>query len=401
MQYLYISSLISKNLMAEIRSKTGKEPSFAVQKFSRLIVNGFVGNGAEIDTLSTVPYGTIVKKGIISRFHSEIEDNIHYTYIPTIGFSLLRNLSQFIYTFFKVLFWGLPNRPNKCIIGDVLNVSIGMGSLLAARIIGIKAVGVVTDIPSLMLRGGRKRTTRLRIADAITNFFIHRYTDYIFLTEAMNQKVNIHNRPYMIMEGLADSDLLSKPLIDVVKVTPRKVMYAGGLHERYGLKILVEAFIKLPFNDIQLLIYGMGPFAEDLKKYARKDNRIVYGGIISNEEIVRKEQSAYILVNPRPTHEDFTKYSFPSKNIEYMASGTPLLTTRLPGMPIDYYPYIYLFKNEDVNGYYTALWEVLSLPATDLQNKGMSARKFIADHKNNLYQTKRIIDFIEQTNEYK
>ena len=48
----------------------------------------------------------------------------------------------------------MKDRKNRCIICDVLNVSICMSSLSAARIIGLKRLGVVTDLPSLMMRGG-------------------------------------------------------------------------------------------------------------------------------------------------------------------------------------------------------------------------------------------------------
>lgn len=395
MEYIYVSTMVSKRLLEEIRLKTGKSPSFAAQKFTRLIVSGFVKNGEKIKALSSVPYASQVSTDLIVKLGKEEEDGIKYAYIPTIRLPFLTNLSQAIYVFFTILFWGLADRKNRCLIGDVLNVTIGLSSLLAARLVGIKAMGVVTDIPALMLRGGTKRSLRLRMADKLTNAYVSFYTDYVLLTEQMNSVVNPHHRPYVIMEGLADSTYLKHSTPDVQKAVPRIVMYAGGLHERYGLKTLVEAFSKLPMQDVQLLIYGSGPFVDELKHYLKKDSRIVYCGTVSNEEVVQTEQKATLLVNPRPTHEEFTKYSFPSKNIEYMASGTPLLTTKLPGMSPDYFPHVYLFEKETVEGYYRALKDVLSKSNEELSEKGHAAREFITKKKNNTYQTKRIIDFIE------
>ena len=57
-------------------------------------------------------------------------------------------------------------------------------------------------------------------------------------------------------------------------------------------------------------------------------------------------------MNPRFTGAEYTLYSFPSKNIEYMVSGTPVITTRLAGIPDDYYPYVFVFEeeiNENIN----------------------------------------------------
>ena len=80
------------------------------------------------------------------------------------------------------------------------------------------------------------------------------------------------------------------------------------------------------------------------KKLAQQYPAVKYKGVAPNAVIVEEELKATLLVNPRPTGEEYTKYSFPSKNMEYMASGTPVLTTCLPGMPAEYNEYVYLLK---------------------------------------------------------
>lgn len=84
---------------------------------------------------------------------------------------------------------------------------------------------------------------------------------------------------------------------------------------------------------------------------------------------------ATLLVNSRFTIEEFTKYSFPSKNMEYMASGTPLLTTKLPGMPQEYYPYVFLFDEETIDGYADAISNALTHSESELFKLGVSAKK--------------------------
>ena len=100
-------------------------------------------------------------------------------------------------------------------------------------------------------------------------------------------------------------------------------------------------------------------------------------------------------MNPRPTTEEFTKYSFPSKNMEYMVSGTPLLTTRLPGMPKEYYPYVFLIEDETIDGYAKALADALSRTEDELVNFGQKAKKFVLENKNYIIQTRRIIELIQ------
>ncbi len=68
---------------------------------------------------------------------------------------------------------------------------------------------------------------------------------------------------------------------------------------------------------------------------------------------------------------------FLQKNIEYMASGTPLLTTKLPGMPKEYYPYVFLIENESVEGYAKALESVLAQSDEELYVFGEKKRKIL------------------------
>ena len=102
------------------------------------------------------------------------------------------------------------------------------------------------------------------------------------------------------------------------------------------------------------------------------------------------------MVNPRPTHEEFVKYSFPSKTMEYMASGTPVLTTRLPGMPKEYYPYVDFIEEESAGGIAAALKKVLSHSDAELFCKGMAARAFVLEGRNNVVQAKKLLQMLKK-----
>ena len=82
--------------------------------------------------------------------------------------------------------------------------------------------------------------------------------------------------------------------------------------------------------------------------------------------------------------------------MEYMVSGTPLLTTKLPGMPEEYYPYVYLIDDETPMGIADTLREILSISQCDRENKGKSARKYVLQNKTNILQSKKIIEFLKR-----
>ena len=146
-----------------------------------------------------------------------------------------------------------------------------------------------------------------------------------------------------------------------------------------------------------MIIYGSGPFVKELKEDIKKDSRIEYRGVAPNDEVMKAEYAASVLVNPRPTKEDFTKYSFPSKNIEFMSTGRPLLTTKLPGMPVEYYPFVYLFESETLDGYKVTLKNVLEKGYDELEKKGKEAQQWVLENKNNVIQTKRIVELYQLT----
>ena len=198
----------------------------------------------------------------------------------------------------------------------------------------------------------------------------------------------------MILEGHADITMVDRVPSMEQKSKPRICFYAGGVSRQYGLANLVEGFRKADIPNAVLHIYGPGDYVKELQQIAQEDERIFYGGMLLNKEIVEKEQEATLLVNPRPTHEEYVKYSVPSKTMEYMASGTPVLTTVLPGMPKEYYPYLFLLEEETAEGIAQVLPQLLAKSQEELFEKGSRARAFVLDQRNNVVQAQKIIQML-------
>lgn len=398
MQVLYISALSSERLVNKIYECTGNNPGFAVQKFSRLLVKGLEANGCQTIAFTNPPLVRGVMSKLLVCLGKEEENGVKYKYIPFLNLPILKHLCVMLYAFFYVLFWGFNNRKEKAIVCDVLNVSACMGALLATKLNRIQSVGVVTDIYGMMVSttDNTLKSIISSMANRVHNLYVKNFSKYILLTEAMTNLVNPKNRPFIVMEALCDSSLSKESFKVCEKAHPRTVIYAGGLFEKYGLKMLVDGFLKAEIDDATLVLYGSGSYVSELKKVCIRHSNVKYHGVAPNEEVVKEELKATLLVNPRFTTEEFTKYSFPSKNMEFMASGTPLLTTKLPGMPTEYYPYVYLFEEETIDGYADAIKRALAHSEVEQIEKGRKAREFVLSNKNNIYQASRIIDFLSK-----
>ena len=98
-------------------------------------------------------------------------------------------------------------------------------------------------------------------------------------------------------------------------------MYTGKLNACFGAKKLVDAFCMLPEPNYRLVLCGRGDCEEYIKEKAAADSRILYLGQVTADVAGEHIRKADVLVNPRPNEGEYTKYSFPSKNIEYLLSG--------------------------------------------------------------------------------
>lgn len=391
LKILYLSALSSERLINDIYAKTENNPGFAVQKFSRLLVSGLSKNGVNISTLTSPPVNKRYSKKIFISLSAEVEDGIEYNYIPILQLPILKHFVVFFYTFFYVLRWSRKEKGRKVVICDALAVSTSLGALFASKISSITCAAVVTDIWGLMVSAKSKLSV---VPSRLNSWYVKKFDKYILLTYQMNEKVNPRGKPHIVMEALCDNQMAEIKLDGIKKAQPRTLLYAGGIHERYGLKMLAEAFIRANIPNAKLVYYGSGPYVEDFINLCAQYENLEYRGVAPNSEIVAEELSATLLINPRFSTEEFAKYSFPSKNMEYMASGTPLLTTKLPGMPDEYYPYIYMFENESIEGYAETIRRIMELPESDLAQLGKNARDFVLTKKNQVYQGRRILEFL-------
>lgn len=357
------------------------------QKYHGLLIKGLAKNGAEVRCFSGLPINRAVTSRKLIREKDEQEGSAYYHYITTINLPIIRQLMIFFGTFFGVL--KAKKDQNSYAICDCLNIANAYGMTLACRMRRIPVVSIVTDLPDMERSSGFLRK--------LNNKLFSKTDGFIILTEQMNERVNPKGKPFIVLEGHVDSEApLPEDRMPYEAETGRKVvMYAGSLKSIYGIVNLVNGFIQAEIPDSELRVYGDGDFREELEKLSAQHPHVKYMGIRSNQEIVTEEQKASLLVNPRPIAPEYTKYSFPSKNMEYMVSGTPMLTTKLPGMPQEYYPYVYLIKDESPNGIADALKQIFAEPLEQRQAKAKEARAFVLEYKSNVVQAAKIIHFLE------
>lgn len=389
MKVIYVSSACYPPNKEKIDETANNKLEFSGIKFHNLIIQGLEKNGLDIVSLIGLPISIKSNKKIVWKKEKNTKNNIQYIQLPFINIPIIKQIFIGI-SCIKEIKKIIKENKNIKIIVDAAYVSILPFLNKICKKYDIEFYLIFADIYNYMSDVDNNNIKIGGIEKYIRNYIQQVYKNgsgYIFLTQQMNQLINKDNKPYVIMEGLVESE---NKLQYNKSNKKNAIMYAGKLSEKFGIKNMIEAFRKLEEKNIELWIYGFGEMEEYITKNSLEDERIKFLGLVSNEIILKRERQAKLLVNPRPTSEEYTKFSFPSKNMEYMLSGTPILTTKLPGMPKEYYKYVYIIEDETINGMKKILEEILSKSNEELEQKGLKAREFVIKEKNNYVQANKI-----------
>ena len=383
MRVIYVSNLCLPKVYEGLFEDKRLKSSEAVQKYHRIMAEGFALNGCEVISLGVVPANKNVRDKFISLPDGEL-NGVKYKHLRTINLPIIKQLLNAVGVYFNVLKYG---NKESFVICDGLSYLASKAAVLACKLKRLKSVVIITDLPEFLV--GRDNSAVQRYKKLFDQF-----SGYVLLTEQMAVKLGYQDKPYVVIEGQVDS-LEKREVLEEKQYDKKIVMYAGIVRKLYGLKMLVEGFIKADLPDYELHIYGNGDYADEIDEIS-KHNNVKHFPSQPNTTIVEKEKRAFLLVNPRPTNEEYTKYSFPSKNMEYMVSGTAVLTTNLPGMPSEYKQYVYLIEEDTEEGICTAFKKIAKLNETEIMEKGKEARDFVLSKKNNKIQTEKIIRMVNE-----
>lgn len=398
---LFLSTMIPNELAEVVRKKSRSNMQDAANALQWHIYDGLRSNlGKRPPCINIMPLGSYpqyYQDAFIKRQVFESEESVIYN----VGFCNIKFIRKFLLTrrIYKELkqYYKGSDDGKKTILMYTLNESF----LKAVKRIKkkhreIKVCAVVADLPDMLSLSSKSS----RIHEWFMSYLAHKsYNNmdcvdgFVLLTEQMSDYLKISPRPYIVMEGIAtcvrsDSDAAVER--DEVKT----ILYSGTLHRKFGVVNLLNAFTKIDDPNLRLVICGVGDSEDEIRSSAEKDSRIEFLGQVSREEVLRLQRTADVLVNPRQNNEEFTKYSFPSKNLEYLSSGIPLIAYKLDGIPEEYTSYINYVEDDGIDSLGIMLKKVCYDQNGEYLLRAQRAREFVVKEKNATVQARRIIDFL-------
>lgn len=400
MRIFYFGSVCSNEKFNETVAESKIKPSASAQNFEYALMKGFSEcqdadiTIASAESIAAFPNGNRL---FLKKRCDVLTEKLNAQIIPAINWYGIKQSNHADGAARLLKKWLKKNKlyEEKCVLvyGIYPNVIEKLQKICKKH--GCKIYVIITDIPFTMFTYTKTQNLLKRLfAGTYRKKAINlqnRFDGYIYLTEDMKNEV-APEKPYFVMETIADPTIFDN-VGSRKKSNPPALMYAGALNKKYGIDLIIESFEKIK-TDSELWLFGSGDYEAEIIKQSELNPKIKYFGRVSREEVLKKEVEATLLLNIRDAEDIYTKYSFPSKMIEYMLSGTPVFTTKLSGIPKEYDPYYFTAIKREAQSIANQIDAVLK--SDDLENIGKAARKFVKEEKNCKVQAGKVVTFLKQ-----
>lgn len=397
MKYLYLGLLFDKEKESEYLEKSSIGLQNAINIFQFNLIDGMVQNGADIDIINVLPVGSFPKYKDIFLYGKEWNyKNVSCHECGCINIPIFKQFSRKILINNYVKRWIKKNKSEETaiiaysyylpflkVLAKVSKSKTALTTLIVPDLPSHFGVFPKNKVKAYILNNYGKKT--LRYSNLIDKF--------VFFTKHMPIALGLENKSSVVVEGICPSELNSHTSENINK---KIIFYSGTLNRKFGIDVLLDAFSQITNEEYELWICGSGEAASDVEKYAADDKRIVFWGYCSSDKVNELRSQATVLVNPRQNNEEFTKYSFPSKTMEYMLSGIPVVAYKLDGIPDEYDSYIFYVKKDDSKTLSETLRKICEMEVSERISFGEKARDFVVCEKNAKKQTKKIIELLSE-----
>lgn len=410
MNYIFLGGVFPKDREAELIKKSRGKLSFAANLHQWNMIEGLeAGLGKRLTVINAYflpTYPCYAEKRISSFEWSHAEGAVDVN----VGFRNRRCIRNFDQAKGIRREIGILLKRNGCKKTVVFVYS--MNYPLMNAIYWMKKRGydcnvclIVPDVPATLSQFGDRKTLYDRFSSAYNLSRLRKYTQavdcFVLLTDLMREVVSVGEKPHCVVDGLVSIERIAslltvegKPAEESGEI--KKIVYTGTLHREQGICELIEAFHGIGNPDYRLLITGNGNAIGDVIKATEDDPRIEYLGILSDRMIRELQAEATVLVNPRQVNGIDARYSFPSKVMEYMLSGTPVLMNQLPGMDKIYEEYTYTPEKCGCTTFAEALVYVCELPKSERIATGIKAKQFIVENKSSTKQMQTVLAMLKE-----
>lgn len=405
---LFLGGFFESETEKEILLNSKSDIQYAANKFQNNLIEGFILNNIKnLDILSAPFIGTYPRDYKSMYFYgktSSTKKNIPITYIPFNNLWGYRNISRANNLKNEIKKFSENDFKDKVIVVYSPHTPYMKAASYAKKLDpSIHICLIVPDLPHYMnLKKNKTILYKFFKKIDIKQFesLLVNIDSFVLLTEKMKDKLDIGKRDYIVIEGIVnprEGSISNNELSAFSDIKKVKLVYTGTLNQSFGILNLLYAFHGINNPNLELIICGKGDSENEVINFSEKDKRIKYLGQINNEEVLKIQNSATILINPRQNNEEYTKYSFPSKNMEYLLTGRPVIAYKLDGIPTEYDQFFFYVPNNSIESLKETIERVSSLSDSMLYEFGKNAKNFVLKNKNTAITGNKILTMISES----
>lgn len=325
---------------------------------------------------------------------------ITVTFLPFVNITPLKQLTISLAALGMLVrwAWSVRDKRHRVICSYNLTIPSGWFTWLAARLTGSKFIACLNDInvPGQTVPS----TAYTRLDFWLQRALIPRLDGHIAVADRIMQDFAPGKR-YLRLEGGITAEVLRQADPDAAasrqEAATFTIVSVGLLNEANGIHLLLEAFGRLPGDRFRLRIAGEGPLAHAVREAAAHDPRIEYCGFLSFPQVLALYRTADALVNMRLTRSINTLYFFPSKMMEYLASGVPVITTCPAHVAEEFSDLAYLLEEETSEALRLCILQLAEMGPAARRARGAKARQYMAAHKTWDVQGRKFAGYVRET----
>lgn len=370
-------------------------PAAQTHAFAHALRSALVSAGYRVSLLSAVPASPYPgSRNALFRSASFTIGETPGQLLGYLNLRLLRHPSRFAQCL-RIGLARLRRWQTQVLIVHGVHTPFLWFGVLWRRISGGVLLAVLTDPPGVSLPGESRMVKLARRLDVrLTRGALRQADGVVALTTDLAADY-APGRPALVFEGFATMGPVERRDVTGGLPRPPRVVYAGGLSREYGVDRLVEAVLARS-DALELEVLGRGELDEWVAQRAAADPRLRGPRFVDRDGVRAAYADADLLVQPRPADQDFVRHSFPSKLLEYIGAGVPVLSTRLAGIPDEYDDLLHWIEDDSPAGISAAIDSVLAMPEQERRERAARAAEFVAQTRSAAAQGRRIRAFLDR-----
>lgn len=373
---LFFGFIADKNTL-DHSFKSESIPQVSAIKFQTSLIQGFVQNNVKVHVLSSLPISSYPFNSLLlirSVYFELFDKKVTGKLLFSINIQVIKLFIKFI----NSLIFGFIESRKSTKFDAIIVYSLHSPYLLAAICLKVLiGVPIGVFIPDLPLNMSEKSDVGIRkFLKLIDNWFLKRLLTMVDVSYPITNQIAIDWLPkklkFLVIEGISPCVNESFDVIASCKETKKtksnskRILYTGSF--TYIIKF-VKWFSSYRELNVNLILIGGGPELFELEKIALSDSRIVIKKFVRDEFLDAEIELCDYLINPRDTEWIGSRYSFPSKLFDYMGRGKPIISTRIAGVPEEYFTCFIGINDDTLNNFKSSLNTALNLEQKELEHR--------------------------------